>query len=199
MSIKENVEAIKDGLNSEEKLFETVVNLEKYYKKYKLIIWAVAAAVIAYFIMSTINASNEEDRIKEANSAFAILNEKAHDEKALDSLKSSSPALFDLHRFREAMKTSDVATLKSLRKSKAFGIADMSKYQYAMLSGDNKALVEYIDGGAVYFKDIAILNAAANYIKQSELKKAKKLLNKIDSRSPFFEQANTLMHFGITK
>ena len=199
MSIKENVGAIKDGLNSEEKLFETVVIVEKFYKKYKLIIWAVAVAVIAYFVISSVNASNEEDRIKQANAAFTVLSEKAHDAKALEALEASSPALYDLHRFREAMKTSDVETLKSLRKSKAFGIADMAKYQYAMLSGDNKALVDYIDGGAVYFKDIAILNAAANYIKQSKLKKAKKLLNKIDSRSPFFEQANTLMHFGITK
>lgn len=199
LSIKENVEAIKDGLNSEEKLFETVVIVEKFYKKYKLIIWAVAAATIAYFIISSINALSEEDRIKQANAAFTVLSENAHDEKALKTLKSNSKALYDLHRFQEAMKTSDVATLKSLRKSKAFAIADMSKYQYAMLSGDSKALVDYIDGGAVYFKDIAILNAAANYIKQSNLKAAKKLLSQIDSRSPFFEQASTLMHFGITK
>ena len=199
MSIKDNIGAIKEGLNSEEKIFETVVNLEKYYKKYKLIIWTVVVALVAYFVMSTINASNEEDRIKEANRAFMVLSKDAHNKSALADLQKSSSALYDLHRFHEAMKNSDVETLKDLRKSKAFGIADMSKYQYAMLSGDHKALVKYIDGGAIYFKDIAILNASSTYIKQAKLSDAKKLLNKIDERSPFFEQAKALMHFGITK
>lgn len=197
--MKENVKTIKDGLNSEEKLFETVVNIEKYYKKYKLIIWAMVIALVAYFIVSAVNASNEEDRIKEANRAFVILSKDAHDAKALTLLEKNSKALYDLHRFHEAMKSADVQTLKSLRSSKAFAIADMAKYQYAMLSGDNKALLKYINGGAIYFKDIAILNAASTYIKQSKLADAKKLLNKIDARSPFFEQAEMLMHFGITK
>lgn len=199
LSIKENVEAIKDGLSSEEKIFATVVNLEKYYKKYKLIIWATVIAVVAYFIVSAVNASNEEERIEKANIAFTTLSQKGDNPEVLAVLKKNSKALYDLYRFHEAMKHADVQTLKSLRSSKAFAIADMAKYQYAMLSGDNKALLNYINGGAIYFKDIAILNAASTYIKQSKIKEAKKLLNKIDARSPFFEQAEMLMHFGITK
>ena len=199
MSIKENMQAVKEGLNSEEKFFETVVNVEKYYKKYKLLVWASVIAVVAYFILSAVTASQEETRIKSANEAYSILVNKADDKDALAALKASSPALYDLHKFHEAMKSSDVQTLKALRDSKAFGIADMSKYQYAMLSGDNQALLDYIKGGAIYFKDIALLNAASTYIKQTKLSEAKELLQKIDAQSPFYEQAQTLMHFGIAK
>lgn len=193
------MQAVKEGLNSEEKLFETVVNVEKYYKKYKFLVWASVIAVIAYFVISAVTASQEETRIQNANEAFTKLTQKADDKNALAALKSSSSALYDLHRFHEAMKASDVQVLKTLRDSKSFGIADMSKYQYAMLSGDQKALLAYINGGAIYFKDIAILNAASSYIKQTKLTQAQELLQKIDSKSPFYEQAQTLMHFGIAK
>jgi hypothetical protein len=199
LSIKENVQAIKEGLSGEEKIFETAVNLEKYYNKYKLYIWGVLIAVIAYIIVSAVNASNEEERIAKANAAFSTLMAKSDDAKALKALKQSSPNLYDLHRFREAMKASDVKTLKELRNSKAFGIADMATYQYAVLSDDHEALEDYVNDGAIYFKDIAILNVASTYIKQTKLKKAKKLLAQIDAQSPFYEQAQMLMHFGIAK
>ncbi len=199
MSIKENVKSIKEGLNSEEKLFATAVNFEKYYKKYKFIIWGVVAAVIAYFVVSSINASSEKERIAKANAAFSALMANSDDTQALETLKQNSSSLYDLHRFREAMNASDVKTLKELRDSKAFGIADMSKYQYAILSGDQVALEDYVNDKPIYFKDIAILNVAANYIKQSRLGDAKKMLVQVDAQSPFYEQARILMHFGVVK
>jgi hypothetical protein len=197
--MKENIGAIKEGLSSEEKFFETVVNLEKIYKKYKFIIWAAGVALVAYFVISAVNSAAEEERIATANSAYATLLEKKGDESAEKTLKAQSPALYDLYRFRTAMINSDLDALKDLRNSKAFGIADMAKYQYAMLSDNSDALLAYINEGGVYYRDIALLNAASTYMKQSKISEAKALLEQVKEGSAFFEQAQTLMHFGVTK
>lgn len=199
LSITENIKTLKEGLNSEEKIFETVVNLEKIYKRYKLIIWTLVVAVVAYFIISAVNASVEETRVATANSAYAKLLENKDDATAKTMLKENSPALYDLYTFHEAMTHADIDGLKALRDSKTFAISDMASYQYAMLSGDNKALMNYINNGGIYYKDIALLNAASTLLKQSKIKEAKALLDRIQQDSAFYDQAQTLKHYGVAK
>ncbi len=199
MSIKENVKAIKDELSHEEKLFQGTVQLEYFYKKYKMIIWAVVIAVAGYFITSSVVDSQNASRIERANVAFNKLLADADDAQALKTLQSDSKPLYDLYRFQKAIKESDIELLKELRDSKAFGISDMAKYQYAMLSGDQKALKKYIDKDGLYFKDIAILNSAATLLKQSKIKEAHKMLDQIDPQSPFANHAKLLRHYGNAK
>lgn len=196
MSIKENVDAIKSGLNSEEKLFENVVRFEYLYKKYKMVIWGVVGAVVLWIAASWIMNIQNEHRIETANSMFNKLIIEGEDAATLEMLKEQSRSLYELYTFQKAIQESDIQTLELLVNAKALGIADMARYTLATLSGDGKKLQAYAKEG-VYFQDIARLQLASSYLKQSEFKKAHALLESISKESPFYMQAQALKHFGI--
>lgn len=196
MSIKENVNAIKQELNNEEKFFEKVIRLEYFYKKYKLYIWSFVVVVVGFFITTSILDAAKTARIKEANKAFNIVLENPNDQAALSLLKEKSKPLYELYLFQKAANESDIKTLKTLTDSKIFAIADMARYDYALLSEDQKALEHYAKKG-IYFKDIAILKVATTLLKQSKIKKAHQLLGAISQESPFYEQAQLLRHYGV--
>ena len=46
MSIKENVDYVKTGLSSEEKFLESFVKGERFFKKYKTLIFAFVIIII---------------------------------------------------------------------------------------------------------------------------------------------------------
>jgi hypothetical protein len=54
MSIKENVDYVKTGLSSEEKFLESFVKSERFFKKYKTLIFAfviiIIVGIIGFFI-----------------------------------------------------------------------------------------------------------------------------------------------------
>ncbi|MDH5464948.1 MAG: hypothetical protein OEW60_04915 [Thiovulaceae bacterium] len=199
MSIKDDMSSIKDELNSEEKFFEKIIKLEFLYKKYRYAIIGGLIALILYFVVTAVLDAQNSSRITDANKAFASLMESGDSDEQRKLLKKHSRELYDLYLYQKAVKDADLSALESLKKSKAFGIADMAKYEHAILSNDGKALQKYIDKKGLYFRDIAILKKASALLKQSEIKKAHKLLGEIDQRSPLFEQAQLLAHFGIVK
>lgn len=198
MSLKENVSAIKEELSSEEKFFEKMVNFEYFYKKYKVTIWIVIIAIVAYFGTSTTLGMMEESRVESANNAYQTLQEDPNNKEALAALKAKSNKLYDLFQYTQAVEHADLELFKTLSSSKTYMIADMAKYNYAVLSGDDKALKAYVNSG-VYFKDIAIINYAAGLIKQDKVKEAKNLLSRIAENSPLYQQAQMLGHYGITQ
>ena len=198
MSLKENVTAIKDELTSEEKFFEKLVSFEYLYKKYRYIIWALLAGIIVYFVTVYIQGVQEDNRIEEANTAYATLVKTPDDKKALAVLKEKSIALHDLFLYEQAIKNSDLELFQTLSKSKTFMIADMATYHYAVLSGSSTVLKSYTETG-VYFKDLAIVNYAALLIKQTKMDDARNMLSRIAETSPVYEQAQMLGHYGVTK
>lgn len=199
MSIKEDVNAIKDELNSEEKFFEKIIKLEFLYKKYRYAIIGGLIALIVYFVATAVIDARNDSRIFDANKAFAALIEEGDSPEQRKLLEKSSRSLYDLYRYQKAVQDADLSALEALKKSKAFGIADMAKYEHAVLSNDGKALQKYIDKKGLYFRDMALLKKASTLLKQSKIKKAHALLAQIDQRSPLFEQAQLLSHYGITK
>lgn len=196
MSIKENVSAIKQELNSEEKFFEKVIHLEYFYKKYKLYIWTALVIVVGFFVTVSILDAAKTARIQEANKAFNALMKDGEDKNALSLLKDKSKPLYELYLFQKAAKESDVKMLNTLTHAKAFAIADLAQYDYAILSDDQKALEAYTQKG-IYYKDMAMLKVATTLLKQSKFKKAHTLLSAIKQGSPFYEQAKLLSHYGI--
>jgi len=96
MSLKENVEYIKDEISSEEKFFESFFKLEKFYKKYKYLIILVVVGTLGYFITSSVMGYiNEQNTIK-ANNAYNKLLLNPTDTNSIAILKEKNTKLLEI-------------------------------------------------------------------------------------------------------
>jgi len=189
VSIQDDVKYVKKELSGDEKVLESAFKLEELYKKNKYIIWAVVAAIILFFVGSTVMSAMQQAKLEEANSAFLTLQTKADDAQALEVLKEKNPALFELYTFSQAAKNQDAKALASLASSKNSIIADSSKYTAAAIE---KNPVE-----SKLYKEMALLEEAYISIKAGDVKSAKSKLELIDERSPLSMLARLLEHSTI--
>ena len=86
MSIQDDVSYVKSELSGDEKILESAFKLETLYKKYKLFIWGTVAAVLLFFVGSTVMESMKEAKLADANEAFLTLQKKSDDASALKTL-----------------------------------------------------------------------------------------------------------------
>ena len=189
MSIKDDVKYVKKELSGDEKVLESAFKLEEIYKKYKLVIWAVVAAVILFFVGSAAMGAMKQAKLEDANSAFLTLQTKADDAQALETLKKKNPALFELYTFSQAAKKQDAKALSTLTGSKNSIIADSSKYTAAAI--ENKPVDSKL------YKEMALLEEAYVSIKAGDVKNAKVKLELIDERSPLSMLARLLEHSTV--
>jgi hypothetical protein len=180
------VNYVKTELSGDEKILESAFKLETLYKKYRLLIWGIAAAVLLFFIGSTVMEEMKNARLEDANKAFLTLQKKPDDASALKTLKSKNPALFELFTFAQAAKKQDAAALKALTSSKNDVIADSSKYVSATL--------EKTEVDSKLYKEMAAINGAYLDIKAGKITAAKEKLELIDERSPVAPIATLLKH-----
>ena len=186
MSIKDDVNYVKKELTGDEKILESAFKIEGLYKKYKFVIWGVAAALILFFAGKTAMDAMHEAKLAEANQAFLTLQTKADDTQALQTLKEKNPALFELFSFAQAVKKQDVKALNTLAGSSNAVIADSSKYVAATL--ENKS------SDSKLYKELALLEEAYLAIKAGDVKSARSKLELIDERSSFSMLASLLKH-----
>ena len=92
MSIKENVDYVKNELSSEEKFLENFVKGERFFKKYRTLIFTFIAIAILVTIGMLVKQKIEESNKLEANIAFNKFLENA-DEKELFIIKDKNEKL----------------------------------------------------------------------------------------------------------
>ena len=90
MSIKENVDYVKTELSSEEKFLENFVKSERFFKKYKTLIFGIIAATIIGFVVVFVKNILDESNKLEANIAFKKVLENSNDSQALATLKNKN-------------------------------------------------------------------------------------------------------------
>lgn len=197
MSIKNDIEMVKEELNSEEKFFEKAVITEKFVKKYKnLMIGAVVALVvvvganIAYDI-------NKQNQITEANNALLILSKDSTNSEALLTIKDISPELYDVWIYSNAVAKKDMATIKELRNSSAVMIGDLAKYEMAQDAKDAESLDSYASEQDAVYRDLALVQSAIILMNNSQIEKAHEELAKISAQSSLSKIAAALLHYGI--
>lgn len=177
---------VKKELSSDEKVLESAFKLETLYKKHKFKIWAVVTALILFFAGKTAMDAMHNAKLAEANQAFLILQTKADDAQALQTLKEKNPALFELFSYAQAVKKQDVKALNTLAGSSNEVIADSSKYIAATL--ENKS------SDSKLYKEMALLEEAYLAIKAGDAKRAKAKLELISERSSLAMLASLLKH-----
>lgn len=193
MSIKENVDYVKTELSSEEKFLENFVKGERFFKKYKTLIFAFISitivAIIAIFIKNNIDESNK----LEANIAFNKVLENSNNSEALAILKEKNPKLYDVALFLQAKKEA-----KSVDISVPL-LKELSKYQAALSNKNISELDNLSMQNDFLLKEFAIFNKALFLTNEGKFDDAKKTLALIPQTSKAFELAKLLNHYLLTK
>ena len=189
MSIQDDVKYVKSELSGDEKILESAFKLETLYKKYKLLIWGIVAAVFLFFAGSTAMESLHNARLADANEAFLTLQKNPSDTSAQEVLKTKNPALFELFTFSQAAQKQDISALKTLTSSTNEVIADSSKYVTATL--------EKKETESKLYKEMADLEAAYLALKSGNVNHAKEKLELIDGRSAVAPLATLLKHAAL--
>jgi len=188
---------VREKLNSEEKFFEKAVITERFVKKYKKFLIGGLVAIVVVVAANIAYDINKESKIKEVNRALAILGEDAENSEALNTIKNSSPALYDAWIYSNAVAKKDMQSMKKLTSSSSIMVADLASYEVAQESKDAKLLDDYASRKDAVYKDLALVQSAIIYMSNSEIQKAHERLAKISSESSLKNIANALMHYGV--
>ncbi|EQB40673.1 hypothetical protein M947_00040 [Sulfurimonas hongkongensis] len=197
MSLKNDINMVREELNSEEKFFEKAVITEKFVKKYKKFLIGGLVAIVVVVAANIAYDINRESEIKEVNKALAILNEDAENSEALRTIKQISPDLYDAWTYSNAVVKKDMLSMKGLTDSSSMMVADLASYEVAQDAKDAKLLDEYASKKDAVYRDLALVQSAIIYMSKSEIQKAHERLAQISSESALRNIANALMHYGV--
>lgn len=191
MSLKDEVEFVKESISKDEKMLESAFRFEKIYKKHKTKIWIVVIALLLWVAFSQYMSYQKQQNINASNEALSALEKSADDKEALNKLKDVNPKLYDLYSYSVAVKNEDTSTLEKLSSSNDEIVADLSKYHLGVLSGDPQ--------DSKYYSDLSTLQAAYAAIRKKDYDTAKERLTEIDDKSPVMPIVNKLKHLLIGK
>ena len=193
MSLKENVDYVKEELNSQEKFLESFVKIERFYKKYKVLIIAVVVivigAIVGLYVTKTIQDSNKLD----ANIAFNKFMEDPTDDEAKNILKGKSKQLYEVAIYAQALKTGEIADtqLKYLK--------ELVDYQKALEENSIEKLTSVSMERDFLLKEFAIFNKALLLTKEGKFEDAKAALKLIPSDSQVSDLVSALNHYLVSK
>lgn len=192
MSIKENVNYAKDELSSEEKFLENFVKGERFFRKYKTLIFAIVVLAIIVPIGYVIKKDLDESNKLEANAAFNKFLE-SNDEKALATLKDKNEKLYEIALFLQARKDNKTVEINTPV------LKELAKFQIAMESKNTKELENLSMQNDFLLKEFAIFNKALLLTNEGKFEEAKTALKQIPQTSKATELANLLNHYLLTK
>lgn len=192
MSIKDDVNYLKNELNNEEKLLENFVKLERFFRKYKKIIYVlILLAIITPIAIFTKNKIDESNLYK-ANIALNNYLEQG-DESSLEYLKNKNQSLYEVALFLTAKKE-----LSEINISSKY-LKELLEYQIAAKEMNFDKLDALRKNDDFLIKDYAILHEAIILVNQEEYEKAKTILEEINQDSKVYELAILLKHNLVTK
>jgi len=197
LSIKDDINMVKEELNSEEKFFEKAVITERFVKKYKNVMIGSVVAIVVLVSGNIIYDAKKQATIEEANSVLATLNNNPTDGASAKLLKSLSPSLYDVWLYSQAVTNKYVNKLNELKNSKDPIINDLVSYELAKDSKDVKALDEYALRENAIYKDLALVQSAVILMNQNKIDEAHQELEQIGVASPLNGIVQALSHYGV--
>ncbi len=197
MSIKEQVEFAKEELTQDEKLLAGLIKAERFYKKNKLALIALAVIVFAggigYAAMEYIN----NRKLEAANVALLKLDKNPDDSSAMKQLEENDPKLAALFMLKKASETGDIKRLESLSRSKDALVADLASYHLGVWQADAEKIKKYRMKSGALLKEFALFDEAYLLMKNGKESEARERLSLISEDSPLSAVAEMLAHYGI--
>lgn len=193
MSLKENVDFVKEEISSEEKFLEGFVKVERFYKKYKTLIISAAVIIVAGLVgFYSLKYINKQAKI-EANIAFNKVLENPKDTEALNTLKEKSEQLFQVAKYLEAKNSGEFYDIQ------VKFLKELNEYQKALDSKNVDKLNSISMKNDFLLKEFAIFNKALILTNEGKYKDAKATLEIIPANSKVNDLVNVLKHYLLTK
>ena len=186
MSLKENIDAIKEELTTEEKFLESVIKGETFFKKNKKLIIAVSIAIVLGVVGSMAYNYLKEQKLQKSNELYMSLLQKDDASKA-DELKSINPKLYELYSFQVMLKSDKIDS--SVVNDKI--LKDLLSYEKASKEGSLEAYTKQDS----LLKEFAYIQEAYSYMKKGNVKKADEVLGYVSPVSPLYQMAKSLKHY----
>ncbi|WP_170144480.1 hypothetical protein [Aliarcobacter cryaerophilus] len=192
MSIKDDVNYIKNELSSEEKFLESFVKTERFFKKYKKLIFGLIILAIVFSIAFLVKNKLDEKNLYEANIALSSFLENGN-ENSLNELKEKNKELYEIALYLDAKNEFKNANidLKYLK--------ELLDFQVALLNSNQSELDLVSKKADFLLKDYAIFNQALLLVNSQKYDEAREILSKISQDSRAFELATLLKHYLVTK
>ena len=189
MALKENIEAVKKEIGTEEQFLEGLIKSERFYKKYKKRIIALSIIAVIAGISYTTFSVLKENRLEASNVAYNELIKNPSDSAALGILKEKNERLYNFYRFQNASESEDKTVLKELSEyTKDPVISDLARYQLAAMEGNTDTNSELLSG-------FAALQEGYILLKENKIEEAKLKFAQIDLNSPLKNISNNLEHY----
>ena len=189
MALKENIEAVKKEIGTEEQFLEGLIKSERFYKKYKKRIIALSIIAVIAGISYTTFSVLKENRLEASNVAYNELIKNPSDSAALGILKEKNERLYNFYRFQNASESEDKTVLKELSEyTKDPVISDLARYQLAAMEGNTDTNSELLSG-------FAALQEGYSLLKENKIEEAKLKFAQIDLNSPLKNISNNLEHY----
>ena len=193
MSLKENVEFVKEELNAEEKFLEGFVKVERFYKKNKVIvIGVVAVAVLAIGGITFNNYTNASNK-KESNIAFNKFLIDNNDKASLETLENTNKQLFEVAKYLKAKKEN-----KPVEINITF-LKDLALYSQAVKAENIEKLASLSQQNDFLLKEFALFNKALILANDAKYLEAKETLKLIQKNSRVNDLVVLLNHYLLTK
>lgn len=197
MSLKENMQALKEELNSEEKFFESAVRTERFVKKYQKPMIASVVVLLLALGSSIGYQSYQESRNDRANEALNTLLSNPTDQSAMKALADNSSSLYELYTLSKALREKDANTLKTLQSASSPEVSDIATYESAVLANNANALEAYSKKQGSLYQELAIIELAVLRIQKGDSKAAHASLGLIKEDSSIYPLAQMLSHYGV--
>ncbi|MGX2982712.1 hypothetical protein [Helicobacter sp. 23-1045] len=200
MSIKNNLNFIKNEFSSDEKIIEGAFKLEILYRRYRHIIWGAVIAVIALFAVLGIKNYIAESNAKKSSAILEKLLENPSDENLRADLQKSNKNLYELFLLKDALNNGNIAQLQEVaqnadKKGAESDLAQfLANYHFASFERDAGALSK---SGKFAIGDFAKVQEAYILLKEGKISEAKNILSAISSDSALKELVDLLYHSTI--
>lgn len=183
MAIKENIDAIKQGLSTEEQFLEGMIKGERFFKKYKWPLIISGALLVVGFASYAVLGIMEENRMIKANEAYIVLMENPNDQNALKALQESKTPLHATFLANQALQNNDKEALEAVLASDADALLkDLASYQ---LTGQNSGLLS----------NLASLQEGYLKLQEGDIDGANSAFSKIELTSPLQNIVKNLQHY----
>jgi len=183
VAIKENINAIKQELSTEEQFLESMIKGERFFKKYKWPLAIGASVLIIALIGYTVFNSLEQKRIADANKAYQTLLQNPNDKDALKALKDAKTPLYATFLTKKALESNDKEALEAVLASDADRLLkDLASYQ---LTGKNDGLLS----------NLSALQEGYLKLEAGDIDGANAAFSKIELTSPLQNIVKNLQHY----
>lgn len=194
MSMKENVDYLKDNLNNEEKFLESFIKVERFYKKYKKLIIVVVIVAVLLGIGFLVKKNIDEQNKLAANIAFDKVLKNKDDKESIAVLKEKNYKLYEVAKYLHTKKDS-----KTDIKIDLPFLKELLAYENSIKAKNIDALNDVSMQNDFLLKEFAIFNKAILLINEKKYAQARNTLKLIPNTSRVFELSNLLKHYLLTK